>query len=183
MKSDANLSALKLRSIKIDRNNNISPGIVQIIEASQLYLQELIIESSDLYHLKNLDAKFKELWYLDIYFDNSEGAVLGLKRLLESCQDSLQVLVIFGLEDVSTLSNMNITFPKLKQFNQVKREGVDDLKDIKEKMSTMDPKILEIMKLMNPNVCLDSVERGRTRDPQFIQAKSLFPENQQNQVC
>ena len=150
MKSDANLSALKLRSMKINANDNISPGIVQIIEASQLYLQELIIESSDFNHLHNLDAKFKELWYLDIcityvlrIMDNSEeGAVLGLKKLLESCQDSLQVLDIFGLEDVSTLSNMNITFPKMKQFNQVKREGVDDLKYIKEKISTMDPKIL-----------------------------------------
>ena len=125
----------------------------------------LIIESSDLYHLKNLDAKFKELWYLDIYMEG--GAVLGLKKLLESCQDSLQVLVIFGLEDVSTLCNMNITFPKLKQFNQVKREGVDDLQYIKEKISTWDPKMLEIMKLMYPNVCLDNVERGRTRDPQL----------------
>ena len=56
---------------------------------------------------------------------------------------------------------------------------------LKEEMSTMDKKILERMKFMHPNVCLamDRLERCRICDPQFIQAKSLFHENQQNQVC
>lgn len=167
---DSGLRDLNIKGLDIvvnDDSIHFCPGYFQLIQASIDHITDLkIIGKLD--PLVNLSGKFKCLNKLVIKESMSTDGKLGLKNLLDSCSDTIQFLELMHFEDVGSIAEYELTFPKLRHVSRFKNR--------------LEPEeYFEVLFCTYFGVHLDyeNFSTLQFMDPQFEQMKILFGENQE----
>ena len=167
---DSGLQALNIKSLDInvpDDSISLCPGFFQLIQAGIDHITDLkIIGKLD--PLVNLSGKFKCLNKLVIKENMSTDGKLGLKKLLDSCSDTIQFLELMHFEDVGSIVEYELSFPKLRHISRLNNR--------------MEPEEhFEALFCMYFGVDFDheNFSASQFMDPQLEQMKILFGENQE----